>query len=166
MKTVIYLLLAFSLILSTSCSKESSLTPVVTPEKKITTTTTTTTTTSVAPINLVGNWNFKSLEYSGRTINAYDAEFKKTVNCVTLSFRDVTTTTLKLYTDCSILLNQGETWTSESLNYTMDKTEINVNDGTVKFEILSATSTTLKVKLTASMNSNMAIGGIYILEKK
>jgi hypothetical protein len=157
MKKIIYLsILMFSLILtSTSCSKENSLVPDVKPEQ-----------TGFTAANLVGNWNFVSLEYQGRTISGYDSEFKKTVNCATISFRDVTTTTLKIYTDCSVLLKQGETWTSEPLKYTLSKTELNWNDGTFKFTILSATATTLKLKLIAGMSSNIAKDGIYTLNKQ
>lgn len=154
MKNLIYLFaVMFSLVLvSTSCEKSETVTPDV-PETGITT------------ADLVGNWDFVSLEYQGRTVYGYDAIFKEDVNSVTISFKNVTTTSLKLYTDCSVYLNQGETWLSESLNYTLNKNEIDINNGTVKFDILNASSTTLKLKLTAG-NSNMAIGGIYTLNKE
>jgi len=153
MKTLFNLLLVFSLILSTSCSKENSLVPDVKPEQ-----------TGITANDLVGNWNFVSLEYQGRTIYGYDAELKKTKDFVTLGLREVTASTLRFYCDCSIYLNQGETKLSDfTYNYTLSKTELNA-DNVIKFEIISASKTTLKLKMTYG-NTNMPIGGTYTLKK-
>jgi hypothetical protein len=157
MKNLTYLIaLMFSLVLiSTSCSKENSLTPESVPDKPGNT-----------AINLVGNWDFVSLEYQGRTITGYDAEFQKTLDYVTIGFRDATTTTLKLYSNCSLWLNQGEESVSVSYDYTLNKTELNINNGWFKFDILSATPTTLKLKLSDGGTTVLPIGGIYTLQKK
>jgi hypothetical protein len=152
MKKVAYLsVLMLSLVLmSTSCCKDEDENPLP----------------NVITVNdLVGNWNFVSLDFNG---TVYDTETElfdldKTYSYIQISLVDVTTNTLGLYD------HRGTpTPSTYDDNYTLSNNVINFSGGKFVFEIANwetFNGTVLKLKLKSSSASNQApINGIYTLQ--
>ena len=158
MKKVTYLLLFVfaTVLMSTSCSKDEAVTPEDIDE-------------GITVNDLVGDWNFYSFTFEGRTVYDCDTEFNEDWDYVTLNFLNVTTSTLDIYTDC---MDYGE-----SEDYMIDYDYVlENNNGRIiincrdkrKFEILNVDSfdgTTLELELIYSTSSDLCVGAKYVLKK-
>ncbi len=170
MKTLIYSLLVFSLILSTSCSKESSLTPDVKPDTK---TITKNEQTGITLANLVGKtFNCVSVYFDGvtysPTINLKEFnDFDLTHDFVTLDFKFISNTQLKLSTNYG---ENGKYWEYDKYEYALSNNIITIETAGIDylvFEITNASTyngTTLNLKMTKG-NLDMPVGGTYNLKK-
>ena len=151
MKKLIYLFaVMFSLVLvSTSCEKGETVTPE--PE-------------GMTTQDLLGNWDFYSLTLSDGTVTyGCDVELLKDYDLVTLNLKDVTKTSMTLYTNCNL---QNVYWEQE-YSYTLVNNTITLENDN-KFEIVNTTTfdgKTLKLKLISSLQNEMPIGGIFTLTK-
>lgn len=144
MKKVTYVLvLMFSLVLmSTSCEKEKNDAPI--------------------PTVLIGTWNFKSLQWSsGQVTTTCDAILNKDYAYVTLSLREVTATTMILYSDC---VDNGVVDNRE-YEYSFDGKYIDCENGSRKFQFISQVGDELKLKLVSASTNGLPINGIYTFKR-
>jgi hypothetical protein len=113
--------------------------------------------------DLVGNWMFVSLEFNGNTTTDCDSALNKEYDLVTLSFKNVSTTSMTLYSSCTDL---GNLW-EQTYGYTIYNNSISLASGVV-FDIEDAsTNTTLKLKLTnPGLANNYPVGGVYTMNKE
>lgn len=158
MKRLTYLMtmLFAILVLTTSCEKEDPITPEEIVE-------------GITVNDLVGDWSFYSFTFEGRTVYDCDTEFNEDWDYVTLSFLNVTTSTLDIYTDC---MDSGELDDYMiDYDYTLEKDGnkviINCRDKR-KFEILNIDSfngTELELKLIYSTSLSLCVGAEYVLKK-
>ena len=149
MKKLTYLfVLMFSLVLiSTSCEKDS-----VVPDEGITLD------------ELVGNWNFESLEFGGEVYTTCDVDLNKIYNLVTFNMENVTTTSITLKTYC---VDDDELPWQMTYSYTLEDNVLDL-EGSVVFDILNADEfdgSTLELKLVNSTVGNIPITGVYTLTK-
>ena len=145
MKKVAYLMtLIFAVaLMSTSCCKDD---PVPDPDE-ITTT------------DLVGNWNFQSLEFNDEFYTTCDADLDSYF-LTTLSLHNMSTSEVTLDDDC---VADGRTY-----DYTLDGNLIDCENGKRVFDIMNVETfdgTELVVKLKSATTAGLPIGGIYTLVK-
>ena len=140
----------FSLVLmSTSCCK---------PDEDV-----------VIPTDLTGaKWNCISLDYAGGPYTASVAPTFATLNLtkdfVSLDFKFNNDLTVTLYTNYTGTNNNNANWSSSPFPYSVSGTVLDIDGGYLKFEIISYTSTNLKLKMTKG-NTDMPIGGTYDLTR-
>ena len=159
MKKVTYLLLLMfaTVLLTTSCEKDES----ITPEEKL----------AITTEDLVGDWDFYSFTYQGRTVYDCDAEFNRDWNWVTMNLENVTTSHLKIYTDCMDADDNMNSY-EITLEYSIEKENgkfILYMEGGRKFEILNVDSfdgTELKLKLIYSTSLSLCVGAEYVFNKR
>ena len=111
--------------------------------------------------DLVGNWDFQSLEFNGNTTYDCDADLLADYNLVTLDLEDVTVERMTVYNECA-------NWTSSWSSYTLSDNVINWSSGALVLEIMNVDTfdgTTLKLKLINSAAVNLPTNGVYTLTK-
>jgi hypothetical protein len=112
--------------------------------------------------DLVGNWLFVSLDFNGKTTTDCDSALNKSYDWVTLSMKNMSTTSTTLYSSCT---DAGNLW-EQTFGYTLIDNVISLSTG-VKFNIEgNSTPTTLIIKLTdPGIATKYPVGGIYTLNK-
>ena len=123
----------------------------------------------IQPADLVGNWDFQSLNFKGNLYTGCDADLNEDYDMITMDWKNVSTTKLTIYTDC--MDDEGDTWNTTKY-YTIENNVIILKDEFGKtyaeFEIQNVDSfdgNTLVVKMTKAPSTNVPIGGIYTLVK-
>jgi hypothetical protein len=71
---------------------------------------------------------------------------------------------VKLYTDYTGTNNNDANWSSTLYSYSISGNVLDIDDGYLKFEIVSHSNTALKLKMTKG-NNDMPIGGTYSLTR-
>lgn len=120
--------------------------------------------------DLVGDWDFVSLEFEGETYYGCDPHLNQDYNLVTLRLLNVTETTLTMFSSC----HNGEgNWESNELDYYIEDGVLNVHTAHLgrdinKFKILNYNDfdgDILKLKLMWDIGGIVPIGGVYTLKK-
>lgn len=114
--------------------------------------------------DLLGNWNFVSLDFNGTVYDTHDELTALNVNydLVALDF-NFTASEVTYTTD---YVDAGETGTM-TYDYTFSNLIINCDDQ-IKFQVMNANTfngSVLKIKLLDCAQSGTVEGGIYTLEK-
>ena len=152
MKNLTYLfsILFAVTLLSTSCEKDNTVVPE--PE-------------GITVQDLVGDWNFVSVEYNGTVYTECAPELSDLFALVDLNLLNVTETTLAVYTTCGI---NGGTGDLSNENYTFTNNTIDYFTGAIVLEIQNVDTfdgSVLVLKLIdASAPTVMPIGAIFTLE--
>ena len=157
MKQINYLLLATILFFS-NCSNDNGVDEMLSEEI-----------VEITEADLVGNWEFVSLEFEGKTYEDCDDKLREKYNLTKLSFLNVTLKselyeepTLIYYSDCGNLIS------SERRFEIKDNYICLYNETNLKFFILNSQSFNgklLKIKLITNSKSIPA-DGIYTLRYK
>jgi hypothetical protein len=124
----------------------------------------------VQPADLVGDWDFVSLEFEGETYYGCDPHLNQDYALVTLKLLDVTETTLKLFSSC----HDGEGNWEQEYDYYIEDGILNVHvaylqNDISKFKILNYNDfdgDILKLKFIWVYSGIVPIGGIYTLKKR
>ena len=124
----------------------------------------------ITPADLVGDWEFVSLEfdttiyYAGSCESSNTKELNEKYNLVTLSLHNVSTDTITLFDDC---VDAGGIF-QPSFTYILSDNVINCED-TYKFKIVNADTfngDTLKLELIyPTVPPVLPVGGIYTLNR-
>jgi len=118
---------------------------------------------AITASDLVGNWMFVSLEFNGTTTTDCDSALNKDYDLVTLSLKNVSTTSMTLYTSCT---DEGTLW-EQTFGYTISNNSISLSNGVVFHIEDTSTKTTLKLKLSdPGLAKTYPEGGIYTLNKQ
>ena len=126
-------------------------------------------TNDLIPTDLTGNkWICTSLDYAGSTYTETTAPTFAALNltkdfvCVDFKFdADLTVTFYSKYTGT---VNNNDNWVSTPFSYSISDGVLNISNGYLKFEIVSHTVTTLKLKLKEG-NADMPVEGTYTLTR-
>lgn len=142
---ILVALVAMLTVVFTSCSKEESVTP---QEQE----------TGYQVSDLQGDWYFQSLVFNGVTYTDCDVEMNREYDWLTinLSFAGNTMNLTSNCVDNGIPVNKNYEFTLEN-NVIIFPYR--------KFEILSLTTTTLKLKLIEVGSTDELINGVYTLTK-
>jgi hypothetical protein len=171
MKKVNYLIvLLFSLMfLNTSCEKEEIGTPDVPVD-------TTTVAHGITAADLVGDWNFVSLDFNGDIITecnqslCYDAQNPNGGYLYITLNLNITNDIITTFSDCTYSGDPSKNLKKEC-DFTVANNTITlslVGIVQMKFEIINANvfnGAELKLKLTEGINSKYPVGGTYTLRK-
>ena len=118
--------------------------------------------------DLLGDWNFYSLEIDGKTTYDCDAALNQIYDGTTMSILNVRNTPyniISLYNDC---MDAGEISPSQ-LNYEFRLINNEIDcAGDVKFDIVNVDSfdgTVLVVKMTYAKDTALPIGGTFTLKR-
>jgi hypothetical protein len=155
MKNLVLLFGLFLMLIVSSC--EESVVP--TPEDEDNNTETE---NKIKPQDLVGDWDFVSLQFEGITYTGCDPYLTDDYWYVTLSFYDVTESEMRLYDGCE----DG----SNTYEYDINENMIICEDNTREFQIMNYDSfegDTLELKFVEPSDYNvLPIGGIYTMAKQ
>lgn len=158
MKQINYLLLATILFFS-NCSNDNGVEEMLTEPIR-----------NITEADLVGNWEFVSLEFEGKTYTDCDNnDLKDKYNLTNLSFFNVTLKselydepTLIYYSDCGC----GNDTIKEEIKFKIENNEIILNDNDkYKYSILNFNGETLIIKSLLNAKK-VPTSGIYTLKKK
>ena len=119
----------------------------------------------ITPNELVGNWNFESLEFGGMTYTTCDEDLNELYDLVTFNMQNVSTSAITLKTYC---MDEGESPWEMTYSYTLEGIELNLDESIV-FDILNAEDfdgNTLELELVSAAVSDLPIGGVYTLTKQ
>ena len=156
MKQINYLLLA-SILFFSNCSNDDGVEEILLEEI-----------VNITEADLVGDWDFVSLEFEGKTYTECDDQLRKKYNLTNLSFLNVTLES-ELYGVPSLI------YFSNCGNTTLPELRFNIEDNYIyfynqdKFKYLILNSQTfngklLKIKLITNSKS-IPSGGIYTLQR-
>lgn len=158
MKQINYLLLATILFFS-NCSNDNGVDEMLSEEI-----------VNITEADLVGDWDFVSLEFEGKTYTDCDNnDLKGKYNLLNLSFLNVTLKS-ELYEEPTLTYfsNCGNT-TNEERRFTIENNFIKLhNNNSLKFLILNSKNFDnkyLKIKLITT-SKIIPAGGIYTLKKR
>jgi hypothetical protein len=153
--TLLFALLISMVLLSSSCEKEEMVTPDPVDN-------------GITASDLVGQWNFKSLEIDGQTYlkgNACSIDY----GLAELNLNFISTTNVKPTNNCDI------EWKFE-YGYTIKENVLTINTIDIEFTVLNPNTfnvvtipagTELKLKLTdRGTNLNLPLNGTYTLIKQ
>lgn len=146
------MLLAAMTLMSFSCSEKEEIDDPILPE-------------GITAEELKGDWNFVSLEFNGETYTDCDPVLNANYGYVTLNFWNVTSTQMKLHTDCT----DNGVIDNRVYLFTVSNNMIDCEEGSRKFQILNVSTfngTELKIKFISGSANGFPIGGIYTLEKE
>jgi len=141
-------------LLSTSCEKDDSIVPVPEVPEGITTE------------DLVGHWDFVSLEIDGTTYTGCSEELRNIYGSYgSISLIILSTTTLGISDPCGD--NPDDYYDAE---YVLENNEIDWDEGWLIFSIenvdtFNGSKLILKLKDIVGENNNVLIGGIYTLSR-
>lgn len=159
MKKVAYLLaMIFTLaLMSTSCEKDD---PIV-PEDK----------TLITSTEFSGDWMFQSITLDSEfgdlegTYDDCDSDANDVWDYITLHIKNVTATTLNLYSDCMDAGDPPDTNPDYSYTIELVNGETIINcDGSRKFKVVDYTEPYLELELTHSSSSSLPVGAVYMLK--
>jgi len=157
MKQINYLLLA-SILFFSNCSNNNGIEEMLTEEI-----------VNITEADLVGNWDFVSLEFEGKTYTECDDQLRKKYNLTNLSFFDVTLKS-ELYDAPTLIYfsNCGNT-TSSEMKFKIEDEKLIFNDkNDYAYLILNYNEFNGKIlRLKLLKNSSiLPTGGIYTLKKR
>ena len=116
--------------------------------------------------DLVGDWHFESLEFKGEVYTACDDDLNEEYDLITFEVLDVTTTTLRLFSDC---IDDDDPNNLDWVhNYTLKNNNLTIGGNYYVFKILNVNdfdNTILRLELFDAVFTNVPIGGVYTLTK-